>query len=70
MSRHPLFGLALALFGTLMLTPDALLMRWSEMSGFQMAAWRGMMMGTVMVLSRQHCISLMMSELMPLRSPP
>nr|WP_246162146.1 DMT family transporter [Roseovarius faecimaris] len=48
--RHPLFGLALALFGTLMLTPDALLMRLSEMSGFQMAAWRGMMMGTVMIL--------------------
>lgn len=50
MTRHPFYGLALALFGTLVLTPDALLMRLSEMSGFQMSAWRGMMMGSVMVL--------------------
>lgn len=69
MSRHPLFGLALALFGTLTLTPDALLMRLSEMSGFQMAAWRGMMMGTVMLLGwaltspdRAHDFSLLRSR--------
>lgn len=59
MSRHPLFGLLLALFGTLVLTPDALLMRLSGMSGFQMSAWRGLMMGSVMILgwlltSRDH----------------
>ncbi len=49
MRAHPAFGLILALFGTLMLTPDALLMRLSGMSGFQMSAWRGMMMGSVMI---------------------
>ncbi|MFK7938816.1 MAG: DMT family transporter [Roseovarius sp.] len=46
---HPMFGIFLALFGTLLLTPDALLMRLSGMDGFQMAAWRGMIMGSVMV---------------------
>lgn len=50
MSRHPLFGLFLALFGTLVLTPDALLMRLSGMSGFQMVGWRGLVMGSVMLL--------------------
>ena len=50
MTRHPAFGLLLALFGTLVLTPDALLMRLSGMSGFQMSAWRGVTMGSVMVL--------------------
>ncbi|WP_417728155.1 DMT family transporter [Roseovarius sp.] len=45
MTRHPLFGLALATFGALMLTPDALLMRWSGMVGYQMVGWRGLLMG-------------------------
>lgn len=44
-----MFGLFLALFGTLVLTPDALLMRLSGMDGFQMSAWRGMIMGSVML---------------------
>lgn len=51
MTRHPLFGLGLAFFGTLMLTPDALLMRMSEMEGFQMVAWRGLLMGGVLILA-------------------
>lgn len=51
MTRRPLFGLALAAFGALFLTPDALFMRLSEMSGFQMTAWRGLLMGTVMVFA-------------------
>ena len=50
MSRRPAFGLALATTGALFLTPDALFMRLSGMDGFQMTAWRGLMMGTVMVL--------------------
>ena len=50
MSRHPAFGLFLATAGTLFLTPDALFMRLSEMSGFQMSAWRGLLMGSVMLL--------------------
>ena len=50
MTKHPMFGLMLALFGTLVLTPDALLMRLSGMDGFHMSAWRGIAMGSVMLL--------------------
>ena len=50
MRRHPLFGIFLALFGALVLTPDTLLMRWSGMDGYQMLAWRGCLMGTVLLL--------------------
>lgn len=49
MTRHPHFGLALAAFGALILTPDTLFMRWSGMGGFQMLAWRGILMGTVLI---------------------
>ena len=49
MTRHPLFGLGLASFAALVLTPDALFMRLSGMGGYQMVGWRGLMMGAVMV---------------------
>ncbi|AHM03830.1 hypothetical protein roselon_01447 [Roseibacterium elongatum DSM 19469] len=50
MSRHhPLFGVALAAVGALMLTPDTLLMRMSGMDGLQMLGWRGVLMGAVML---------------------
>ncbi len=49
MARHPLYGLALALFGALVLTPDTLFMRLSGMSGYQMVAWRGLLMGAIML---------------------
>lgn len=48
--RGRLFGLLLAFFGTLTLTPDALLMRLSGMDGFQMVGWRGAFMGSMMIL--------------------
>ncbi|MEM6589097.1 MAG: DMT family transporter [Pseudomonadota bacterium] len=44
------FGLLLAALGTLVLTPDAMLMRLSQMDGFQMTGWRGFLMGGVMLL--------------------
>lgn len=44
-------GLVLAALGTVVLTPDAMFMRVSEMSGFQMTAWRGFLMGGVMLLA-------------------
>ncbi|MEQ9261047.1 MAG: DMT family transporter [Roseovarius sp.] len=50
MSRSPHYGLLVAAVGALILTPDALMMRLSEMHGFQMSAWRGLLMGSVMVL--------------------
>ncbi|MEI4233818.1 DMT family transporter [Roseovarius sp. D22-M7] len=49
MTRHPLFGLGLATFAALVLTPDALFMRLSGMGGYQMVGWRGLMMGAVLV---------------------
>ena len=50
MTRHPLFGLFLATFGALILTPDTLFMRWSGFGGFAMLAWRGLLMGAVLLL--------------------
>lgn len=44
-------GIALAAVGALVLTPDTLLMRWSEMSGAAMVAWRGLSMGSVLLLA-------------------
>ena len=49
MAKHPLYGLGLAAFGALILTPDTLLMRWSGMDGFSMLAWRGLLMGSLLV---------------------
>lgn len=49
MTRHPLFGLGLAGFAALVLTPDALFMRLSGMGGYQMVGWRGLLMGAVML---------------------
>lgn len=44
-------GVLLALVGTLVLTPDAMLMRLSGMEGIQMTGWRGLIMGTMMLLA-------------------
>lgn len=44
-----MFGLFLALFGGLAITPDTLFMRWSHMGGFQMQAWRGLLMGATLI---------------------
>ncbi|SPH16763.1 hypothetical protein DEA8626_00274 [Defluviimonas aquaemixtae] len=49
MPTRPLQGAALAIFGTLVLTPDTLFMRWSEMEGFAMLAWRGLLMGPLLI---------------------
>lgn len=49
MSPRPLHGTALAILGTLVLTPDTLFMRWSEMEGFAMLAWRGLLMGPLLI---------------------
>ncbi|MEO1949183.1 hypothetical protein BMI91_10530 [Thioclava sediminum] len=51
MTSNPRFGIFLALFGALAISPDTLLMRWSEMSGSQMMAWRGLLMGSAMLLA-------------------
>jgi drug/metabolite transporter (DMT)-like permease len=43
-------GLSLALFGALLLTPDTLFMRISELDGFTMLAWRGGLSGVGYIL--------------------
>jgi drug/metabolite transporter (DMT)-like permease len=43
-------GLSLALFGALLLTPDTLFMRLSELDGFTMLAWRGGLSGVGYIL--------------------
>jgi drug/metabolite transporter (DMT)-like permease len=49
-TRHPAFGLMLALFGALVLTPDAMFLRLSGMDGPQMMGWRGTFMGLALIL--------------------
>ena len=43
-------GLALAIFGALLLTPDTLFMRLSELDGFSMLMWRGGLSGVAYLL--------------------
>lgn len=47
--RSSSYGVALALFGVLVLTPDAMLMRLSGMDGVQMLGWRSTIMGVVLI---------------------
>lgn len=42
-------GVLLALFGVIVLTPDAMLMRLSGMEGMQMLGWRSTIMGIVLI---------------------
>lgn len=51
MQRSSRFGIALAAFGALVLTPDALLMRISGLDGWQMMPWRGFGVGAVFWLA-------------------
>ncbi|MFQ3355792.1 MAG: drug/metabolite transporter (DMT)-like permease [Paracoccaceae bacterium] len=50
MKKHPLFGIGLATAGALIIAPDTMFMRWSDMTGFQMAAWRGLLSGIGFIL--------------------
>ena len=48
LKAHPLFGLGLAGFGALTLTPDALFIRLSGMGVWEMMVWRGSQLALVM----------------------
>ena len=48
LKQHPLFGLALAGFGALVLTPDTLFIRLSEMGPLEIIVWRGLEIGFIM----------------------
>ncbi|MGR3272404.1 DMT family transporter [Thalassococcus profundi] len=47
MARTSLYGVLLATFAALLLSPDALFLRLSDMDGMQMLGWRGLCMGTL-----------------------
>ncbi|MCY1126937.1 DMT family transporter [Frigidibacter sp. RF13] len=49
--RHPYFGLALAAFGALVITPDTFFMRLTDMNGTQLIAWRGLSNGAIFLLA-------------------
>ena len=49
MQYTPSYGVGLALAGALLLTPDVLLMRISDMSTFQMLGWRGVCLGLIFI---------------------
>ncbi|MBF9044491.1 EamA family transporter [Rhodobacterales bacterium HKCCE4037] len=49
MARSGFYGLGLATFGALVLTPDAMLMRLSGMEAVQMLGWRSSLMALVML---------------------
>ena len=51
MPRSSRYGIALAAFGALVLTPDALFMRISGLDGWQMLAWRGFGVGAMFWLA-------------------
>ena len=48
--KNSRYGLLVALFGALMITPDTLFMRLSEMPTWVMMAWRGLEMGCLLLL--------------------
>lgn len=47
---HSHYGLLLAIFGAVLITPDTLFMRLSEMNVWVMMAWRGCEMGLILLL--------------------
>ena len=51
MSGHTRYGIWLALFGVLILTPDTLFMRISGLDGWAMLAWRGVLAGSILLVA-------------------
>jgi drug/metabolite transporter (DMT)-like permease len=49
-TNNPLFGIYLALFGILVLSPDTMFMRFSEMEALQMVGWRGSLSGSLLIV--------------------
>ena len=43
-------GIGIAFIGALVLSPDTLFMRWSEMDAWSMLTWRGFEMGLMLIL--------------------
>ena len=50
MSSNLFKGIGIASIGALILSPDTLFMRWSEMDVWSMLTWRGIEMGIILIL--------------------
>lgn len=48
--KSPVFGIGLALLGALIITPDTLLIRLSGLEGWPLTAWRGLLIGSSMLV--------------------
>ena len=51
LTNLPSFGVVLGLFGALAITPDTLFMRLSEMDAWTMMVWRGLQMGSCLMMA-------------------
>ena len=51
LTKLPSFGVFLGLFGALAITPDTLFMRLSEMDAWTMMVWRGLQMGSCLMMA-------------------
>ena len=49
-TKPSLFGVLIALFGVLVLTPDTLVIRLSELDRWPLMGWRGILMGSILLL--------------------
>ena len=68
MQYTPSYGVGLALAGALLLTPDVLLMRISDMSTFQMLGWRGVCLGLIFITAWRLTSKVWRMDLKALRS--
>ena len=61
-------GIGIASIGALILSPDVLFMRWSEMDVWSMLAWRGLEMGIILILF-SSCFKIYRSNYKNIYSP-
>ena len=61
-------GIGIASIGALILSPDVLFMRWSEMDVWSMLAWRGLEMGIILILF-SSCFKIYRSKYKNIYSP-
>lgn len=68
MSGNLFKGIGIASIGALILSPDTLFMRWSEMDVWSMLTWRGMEMGIVLIIF-SSCFKIYRNDFKNILSP-
>ncbi len=61
-------GIGIATIGALILSPDTLFMRWSEMNAWSMLTWRGLEMGLMLILF-SNCFKIYRQNFLKVFSP-